>query len=112
MKLHQRPDIFDSAVAQHLYDNQHHFILFDIAPVKGLMQVFREAVEIKKKHIHEKVALDRDTGETSISPIYDKIISSDRFQIYPEIFVAQSNTDNNLSGKRLAFKSTVSKMKL
>ena len=29
MRLHQRPEIFDSALAQHLYHSPHHFILFD-----------------------------------------------------------------------------------
>ena len=28
-RLRQRPDIFHSALAQHLYDSPHHFILFD-----------------------------------------------------------------------------------
>ena len=43
-----------------------------------------------------------DTGETSVgtsrSPIYDKIINSDRFHIHPQIYVAQPNkiSDNNL----------------
>jgi len=54
MRLRQRPEIFYSAFAQHLYENPYYFILFDstsiIAPVKGLMQVFREAVEIKKTY--------------------------------------------------------------
>ena len=73
-----------------------------IAPVKGLMQVFREAVEIKK-HIHQNVALNRDTGE-----------NFDRFQIHLQIYVPQSNkiSDNNLPGKQLIFKSAVSKTKL
>ena len=97
MRLHQRPEIFDSTLAQPLYDNKHHFILFDstsiITSVKGLVQVFREAVEIKSTY--------RDIGETSTSPIYDKIIDSDRFHIHPQIYVAQSNkvSDNNLPGK-------------
>ena len=119
MRLRQRPEIFYSAFAQHLYENPYYFILFDstsiIAPVKGLMQDFRKAVELKKKkHIHQKVALIRDTGETSLSPVYDNMINSDRFHIYPQIFVTQSNkiSDNNLPGKRLAFKSAVRKMKL
>ena len=77
------------------------------------MQVFRQAVEIKKR-IHQKAALNRDTGETSLNPIYDKISNSDRFHIYPQIFVAQLNkiSDNNLSGKKLSLKIAVSKMKL
>ena len=50
------------------------------------MQVFSEAVEIKK-HTHQKVALNRDTEDTSLSPIYDKIINSDRFHKIPQIFV-------------------------
>jgi len=58
MKLRQTPETFDSALAQHVYDNPYYFILFDntfiIAPVKGLMEVFREAVEIKKKAVTER----------------------------------------------------------
>ena len=84
------------------------------------MQVFREVVEIKK-HIHEKVALSRDTGDTSLSPIYDTIINSDHifhiksiFHINPQTFVAQRSkiSDIDLPEKRLAFKSAVSEMKL
>ena len=116
MELRQRPDPFDSALAQHLYENPHHFILFDntsiIAPVKGLMQVFREAVEVKK-HIHLKITLNRDTAETHLIPIYDEISNSDCFYIRPQNYVLQSNTvsDNTLPGKRLAFKSALFKMK-
>ena len=116
MRLRQRPEVFDSALAQHVYESPHHFILFDetsiVAPVKGLTQVFREAVEIKK-HIHQKVALNRDTGETFLSPIYDKIINSDRFYIHPQSYIVQSNrvSDNNQTGKRSAFKSALRKMK-
>jgi hypothetical protein len=73
----QRPEVFDSALAQHVYENPHHFILFDeasiVAPVKGLTQVFREAVEIKK-HIHQKVALNRDTGEIFLIPFMTKLL--------------------------------------
>ena len=110
MRLHQRPEIFYSALAQHFYDSSYHFILFDstsiITPAKGLMQVFRKTVE-KLKHLHQKVAVNRDMGETSPSLIYDKIINPDRFHINPQIFVVQSNkiSGNNLPGKRLAFKS-------
>ena len=83
-----------------------------VAPVKGLTQVFREAVEIKK-HIHQKVALNRDTGEIFLSSIYDKIINSDRFYIHPQSYIVQSNrvSDNNQTGKRSAFKSALRKMK-
>jgi len=92
MRLRQRPVIFYSAMAQNFYDNRHYLSLFDstsiIAPVKGLMQVFSEAVEIKK-HTHQKVALNRDTEDTSLSPIYGKIINSDPFQMHPQIYVTQ-----------------------
>ena len=77
MRLRQRPEIFDSTLAQNAYDNPHHFILFDntsiTIPIKSLMQVFREAVEIKN-HINLKVALNRDTGETFLSTIYNLLI--------------------------------------
>ena len=75
------------------------------------MQVSREAVEIKKNK-HQKVALNRDTGETSLSPVYEKIINSGGFHMHLHIYVAQSKkkSDNNLPAKRL--KSAVSKMKL
>jgi hypothetical protein len=117
MRLRQRPEVFDSALGQHMYGSPHHFILFDetsiVAPVKGLTQVFREAVEMKK-HIHQKVALNRDTGETFLSPIYDEIINSDHFYIHPQNYIVQSNriSNNNQTGKRLAFKSALRKMKL
>ena len=47
--------------------------------------------------------LNRDTGETSPSPIYGEMINSDCFHIIPHIYVMQSNkiSDNNLPGKRL-----------
>ena len=52
MGLRQRPETFDFTFAQHVYDNPHHFILFNntsiIVSVKGLLWVFKEAVEIKK----------------------------------------------------------------
>jgi hypothetical protein len=117
MRLRQRPEVFYSALAQYVYESPHHFILFDetslVPPVKGLTRLFREAVEIKK-HIHQKVALNRDTGETFLSPIYDEIINSDRFYIHPQNYIVQSNkiSDNNLTGKRLAFKSALRKIKL
>ena len=50
--LHQRPDNFDSALAQHVHDNPHHFVLVEntsiIASVKGLLQVFREEIKISE----------------------------------------------------------------
>jgi len=53
MGLCQRPEIIDSAWAQHLYDNPQHLILFDnisiIAPANGFIQIFRKAFEIKQK---------------------------------------------------------------
>jgi len=64
MGLCQSPEIFDSALARHLYDNPHHFILLDntsiIVPVKDVMQVFRDAMKIEKP-VHQKVALNGDT---------------------------------------------------
>jgi len=52
MKLHQRSKNSDSALAQHVCDNQHPLILFEnasiISFVKGLLQVSGESVEIKK----------------------------------------------------------------
>ena len=117
MELCQRPETFDSALAQHVYDNPHHFVLFDntsiIAPVKGLIQVFREAVEIKK-YIHRKVALNRDTGETYLSPIYNELINSDRFYLnIKKNHILQPNliSDDVLPGKRLAFKNALYKLK-
>ena len=67
-----------------------------------------------KSRIFFNTSLNRNTGKTSLSPIYDKIINSDRFHINPKIFVALSNkiSDNNLPGKRFAFKSALRKMKL
>ena len=67
----------DFALAKQVYDISQHFILFDpliIAPVKGIMQVFREAVEIKK-HVHRKAPLNTDTGKTYLSPIYSGLIN-------------------------------------
>ena len=114
--LCQRPDIYDSALPQPVYDNPNHFIVFDnksiIAPVKGLMQVFRKAVEIKK-HIHLKITFNRDTGETTLSLIYNEFNNSDHFYIRPQNYNSQCNrvSDNTLSGKRLAFKNVLHKIK-
>jgi len=71
-----------SKVTKKVYENPCRFILFDntfiIAPVKGLMEVFREAVEIKKKSSHRKVAINIDTAKTDFSPIYTELINFDR----------------------------------
>jgi len=77
------------------------------------MQVFREAVETKK-HLYQKVALNRDTGETFLSSIYDESIILIVFTYIHKNYVVQSNriSDNNLPGKRLVFKSSFRKMKL
>ena len=105
MGLRQRSEIFYSVLAQHLYDNPHYSILFNntsiIALVNVLMLVFREAIEIKKKHIHGKVSLNRDTRATFFSPNYDEIINSNRFYLHPQNYFVQSNRipDNNLHGK-------------
>jgi len=94
MGLRQRPETFDSTLAQRVYDILKYFIVFDntsiIIPVEGLIQDFRKAVEIKK-HIHVEVALNRDTGDTFLSSIHDEIINSDRFYIRPQNYVSQSN---------------------
>jgi len=37
------------------------------------------------------VALNIDTGEISLSPIYDEIIDSDRFRMHPKKIIVQSN---------------------
>jgi hypothetical protein len=55
-----------------------HFILFDetfmIAPVNGLMRIFREAPETKKR-IHKNV-----THETYLISIYIELINPDHSQ--------------------------------
>jgi hypothetical protein len=89
MGLCQTPETFDSNLAQHIYDSPHQSLLLDntfiIAADKGLVQVFRGTVEIKK-HIPQKVTLNRDTEETFLSPIYNKLINSSYFYIHPQNF--------------------------
>ena len=71
------------------YDN---VVLFEeatlISTVNGLPQSFKEAIEIKKKqqHINTNMAINRDTGDISLSPIYNNLISKDSMNIF-----AQSN---------------------
>ena len=116
MEPHQTPETFDSALAQDVYDNTHHFILFDnkstIAPLKGLMQVFREEVEIKK-NIPRKVDLNIDTGETYLSPIYTEVINSDHYYLnqLSHIWQLYLICDCVLPRKRLAFKNAMYKLK-
>ena len=69
------------------------------------MQVLRDSFEIKK-HIHLKVALDRDTGETFLSLIYNELINSDCFYIHSQDSFLQPNRipDNTVPGMQLALK--------
>jgi hypothetical protein len=79
----------------------------------SLIKVFREAVEIKK-NFHQKVALNRDTGETYLSPIYNELINSDRFYLNKKNYhILQPNLIcvDVLPGKRLAFKNALYKLK-
>jgi len=39
-KATQRPETFDSALAQHVYDNPHHFVLFDVASIILILYKF------------------------------------------------------------------------
>ena len=88
--MENKNDNFDSALAQHIYENPDHLVLFEeatlISTVNGLPQSFKEAIEIKKKHINRNLAINRDTGDISLSPIYNNLILKDSMNIF-----AQSN---------------------
>ena len=79
MRLHQYSNKFSSALAYHIYDRPEHWVLWNNKfipdPVKGLMQVFRQAIEIQK-HTHQKFALGRDTGEAYLRKNYNVLIGS------------------------------------
>ena len=93
LRLENKNDNFDSALAQHIYENPDHLVLFEettlIYTVNGLPQSFKEAIEIKKqnnKYINRNLAINRDTGDISLSPIYNNLILKDSMNIF-----AQSN---------------------
>ncbi|XP_065573268.1 uncharacterized protein LOC136035407 [Artemia franciscana] len=54
LRLENKNDNFDSALAQHIYENPAHLVLFEeatlISTVNGLPQSFKEAIEIKKTY--------------------------------------------------------------
>ena len=60
----------------------------------------------------QEVALNRDTGETFLSPIYNKLINSNRFYFHLQDYILQPNRicNNILPGKRLAFKNALHKI--
>ena len=53
LRLENKNDNFESALAQHIYENSDHLVLFEeatlISTINGLPQSFKEAIEIKKK---------------------------------------------------------------
>ena len=55
LRLENKNDNFDSALAQHIYENPDHLVLFEeatlISTVNGLPQSFKRAIEIKKNNI-------------------------------------------------------------
>ena len=88
-EIGNKNDNFDSALAQHIYENPAHLVIFEeatlISTVNGLPQSFKEAIEIKK-HINRNLAINRDMGDISLSPIYNNLILKESMNIS-----AQSN---------------------
>ena len=68
-------------MALHIFENPKHSVLFEeatlISTVNGLPQSFREAIEIIKIYVNRNLAVNRDTGDISFSPIYNNLISKD-----------------------------------
>jgi len=68
---------FDSALAQHIYENPDHLVLFEevtsISTVNSLSLSFKEAIEIKKtkKHRNRNLHINRHTGDIWTINIYD-----------------------------------------
>ena len=83
--MENKNDNFDLALAQHIYENPAHLVLFEeatlISTVNGLMQSFKEVIETKK-HINRNLAINRDTGDISSGPIYENLILKDSFSIF------------------------------
>ena len=71
--MENKNDNFDSALAQHIYENLDRLVLFEkatlISTVNGLPQSLKEAIEIKKNHININLAINRDPGDISLSLI-------------------------------------------
>ena len=69
LRFENKNDNFDSALAQHIYENPDHLVLFEgatlIPTVNGQPQYFKEAIE--KKNINRNLAINRDTGDISLS---------------------------------------------
>ena len=71
LRFENKNDNFDSALAQHIYENPDHLVLFEeatlISSVNGKPQSFKEAIKIKK-HININLAINREMGDISLSP--------------------------------------------
>ena len=89
LRFENKNDNFDSALVQHIYENPDHLVLFEeatlISTVSGLPQFFKEAIEIKKKtHINKNLAINRDTGDISLGPVYNNLILKDSMNIFTQ----------------------------
>ena len=88
LRLENKNDNFDSALVQHIYENPDHLVLFEeatlISTVNGLLHLL-EVIEIKQ-HINRNLAINRDTGDISLSPTYNNLILKYSMNIF-----AQSN---------------------
>jgi len=77
LRQNKKPDTFESAIAGHVYNFPHHSILFDQTKIidksVGLLQSFREIIEIKKI-IYGGISINRDEGEFKINSIYNSLI--------------------------------------
>ena len=105
LKFENENDNFDSALALHIFENPDHLLLFEeatlISTLNGLPQSFREVIEIKK-YINRNFAINRDTGNISLSPIYNSLILKDSINIFPSLVLGNLHCETKYYFKHRA----------
>jgi hypothetical protein len=78
----------------HIVENPNHIVLFDketlISEAKGFQHCFRKEIEIKIS-INRDLALNRDTGDISINPIYSNIKLKDSNNVFLQFELRSSD---------------------
>ena len=110
LRQNKKPETFESAIAEHVYNFPHHSMLFDQTKIVdksvGLLQSFREIIEIKRLSIGG-ISINRDEGDFKINSIYNSLIK-DQSKISTSIDLHNCpETSNNLANKSQSKVNTV-----